>query len=515
MSDNRQAQYPSDKFRVVDGFVLVFFTFTAFLGLYLFRQDLMRTFEIRDEVPAGIITLRNNIVQRRHDDSVLWDRIFVNSYVYSGDLIRVAEVSSTNIDIAANEIFLNENTLIRIEGSMDGSGIFQVQLQQGNLSVSSGENSSGIALDLMGNKILTTAGAMLDVTSGEEGISLQVNDGKVEFIQEGQKESREITGGSTVAFDANGKELFLPSAIVKQPVQNARFLKDSREMYSVKFEWSILNVEEGDTTRLEISNDIDYKNIVSTIESLQNEARMAFDVGQWYWRLKHGSTVLRKGWFNIIDSSGPAAVSPVPDTLFRYHAGLPQMRLQWEKTEWASAYIIEISEKPDFSSAVIQKRINTNSFITSELGQGEWYWRVKPVFSSAFIGETTFSESASFLVEKTDDPKAKTIEISPAAAAKARAAMEEKRIPASGPVTMIVSTPVPAISGEQPSQPVKSPEEPARSAKGQLYTIRSGDTLGRLARQHYGDAMLWTIIVEANEIKNPDLIYPGQVFLIP
>ncbi len=50
-----------------------------------------------------------------------------------------------------------------------------------------------------------------------------------------------------------------------------------------------------------------------------------------------------------------------------------------------------------------------------------------------------------------------------------------------------------------------------------LYTVQSGDSLSKIALAHYGDAMKYTVIFEANQpmLENPDLIYPGQVLRIP
>lgn len=50
-----------------------------------------------------------------------------------------------------------------------------------------------------------------------------------------------------------------------------------------------------------------------------------------------------------------------------------------------------------------------------------------------------------------------------------------------------------------------------------FYTVQSGDTLSRIARQHYGNAMKYPLIFEANRpmLKNPDRIFPGQVLRIP
>ncbi len=50
-----------------------------------------------------------------------------------------------------------------------------------------------------------------------------------------------------------------------------------------------------------------------------------------------------------------------------------------------------------------------------------------------------------------------------------------------------------------------------------MYTVKSGDTLSAIARDHYGDAGKYPIIFEANRpmLKSPDLIYVGQVLRIP
>ena len=48
-------------------------------------------------------------------------------------------------------------------------------------------------------------------------------------------------------------------------------------------------------------------------------------------------------------------------------------------------------------------------------------------------------------------------------------------------------------------------------------TVIRGDNLWNIARAHYGEGLRYTVIFEANkgQIRDPDLIYPGQVFSIP
>jgi nucleoid-associated protein YgaU len=59
---------------------------------------------------------------------------------------------------------------------------------------------------------------------------------------------------------------------------------------------------------------------------------------------------------------------------------------------------------------------------------------------------------------------------------------------------------------------VALPAPPSR-----YYTVAGGDTLARIARQHYRDAAAFGRIFEANRpmLRHPDQIYPGQLLRIP
>lgn len=59
---------------------------------------------------------------------------------------------------------------------------------------------------------------------------------------------------------------------------------------------------------------------------------------------------------------------------------------------------------------------------------------------------------------------------------------------------------------------VKAPEPEA-----QFHTVVGGDTLGKIAKHYYGNAMKYPVIFEANKpmLSHPDKIYPGQVLRIP
>jgi nucleoid-associated protein YgaU len=49
------------------------------------------------------------------------------------------------------------------------------------------------------------------------------------------------------------------------------------------------------------------------------------------------------------------------------------------------------------------------------------------------------------------------------------------------------------------------------------HTVKSGETLGKIAKHYYGDPMKYKQIFQANTniLKNPDLIHPNQELVIP
>jgi quercetin dioxygenase-like cupin family protein len=450
-------------FGPVDIFVVILFLSTAAMSIYIFWLDLTQTIEARDEEPAGIIVISNNVVQRRYADRVIWERLFVESPVYSGDLIRAADLSDATIHVEKNQININENTLIRVQHSPDHNGSLEVDLREGNLSVVTGAEGTGVMLNLMGRQVQIESGTSLNAELGEEGIVVMVSEGTATFIEEGQK--RELTGGMMIAQDPGGKERVIPAAVVTGFGPNACYLKNELVPLPIDFKWNKINIEERETVRLEIAGDRNFTRDFRVIEGLETHAQADFEAGLWHWRLSLGNTVLSKGQITVVDASGPVLLSPVMDSVFRYHNDLPQLRFQWAEKSGASHYVLEVCEKADFGNPEISRQVSAVSFIYTELGQGTWYWRVLPVFPSVYEGTTAYSSVSSFRIEQSSDLQAPVIELPP----------------------------------------------PRR----RTYTVQPGDTISGIAREAYGDASLWRGIAEANNIQNADLIFPGQMFLLP
>ena len=102
---------------------------------------------------------------------------------------------------------------------------------------------------------------------------------------------------------------------------------------------------------------------------------------------------------------------------------------------------------------------------------------------------------------------------------------KEKAVLVSGNIKGVVSVQDNLIIGIPPADEKEQQVEIEKAAKEasntepsfRTYTVKSGDTLGKISKEMYGKASLYNKIFEANTpmLKDADHIYPGQVLKIP
>jgi hypothetical protein len=393
------------RFRFVDLLVILLCLSGAAYSINLFRLDLFRTLDPKNEKPVGVIIIKNNIVQRRMENRVLWDRLAVDSPAYEGDLIRTADISAASLNIENNSINIDENTLIRIQRSPEGEDAFQIELRDGNIGLTTVAGGGSIVLNLMGRQVEVAPGTILSASAGKDGGTVKVSEGSAAFISDGQR--REITSGTMIALDSNGEERAEKSAVVIQPHSGIRYLKNDSEPMQVNFTWNRINLDSGEPLRLEIAEDRKFKRITHVIDNLDTDAGVELDAGLWYWRLSsmqaaNVDAVLSSGRLTLADAAGPDLLSPAMDSLFHYRNSLPQLRFQWSEIPEASSYILEAAQTPDFINPLLRLQTASIFLIDSSLGPGTWYWRVVPVFPSIYEGQGNFSSASSFRIEQGD-----------------------------------------------------------------------------------------------------------------
>ena len=93
------------------------------------------------------------------------------------------------------------------------------------------------------------------------------------------------------------------------------------------------------------------------------------------------------------------------------------------------------------------------------------------------------------------------------------------------PTPAASTTPAPAYVAPQPAnEPVAAPaaavtQTPtvaaAPAAAGSSYTVKKGDTLFHIAKEHYGDGKKWQQIAAANPGVTPTSLKVGQTLVMP
>ena len=93
----------------------------------------------------------------------------------------------------------------------------------------------------------------------------------------------------------------------------------------------------------------------------------------------------------------------------------------------------------------------------------------------------------------------------------AEAAADPEPVPEPEPSVVAEAAPEPQPEPAPPAVAVPSAPQPVS------VTVQPGFTLWGIAQERYGDGVLYVQVFEANrdKIKDPDLIYPGQVFTVP
>ncbi|MDX5593720.1 LysM peptidoglycan-binding domain-containing protein [Pseudovibrio sp. SPO723] len=227
------------------------------------------------------------------------------------------------------------------------------------------------------------------------------------------------------------------------------------------------------------------------------------------------------------DPDGPSTVLQLPEVDTQTAAAAPQTQTTGDGLEADAQPASEADQQvasaaPTGGAAVSDGNLRVEAVESQDgkvyvAGEGAPGSKVRVYVGEDLIGEVTTDKNGRWLVEGARDVATGNVEV--------RADQvkgSEGEVVARAEVTFaktddkVILQPLLAVASGTASGAAGATIE---AGVGELpnVIIRKGDNLWTISRRVYGDGFRYTTIYQANDrqIRNPDLIYPGQVFVLP
>lgn len=368
-----------------DRFVLVSLLFIAILFSFLFYFDLNRKIGIGDREVVGSIHFKNNIIQRKFEDEVIWEKLNNNSPLTNKDTIRSESFSDAIIRLKdGTEINIDENSMFNLDLTGDSPNL---EFSEGSLQIKKGTNDDHHIL-------ITSDGKEIDVKSGdvkvekakEQNLSLFVEKGNTSIKENGKV--TKIDGGKKAEFKSTGVEIKKIPVQLLSPTSQKLFLTSTKDI-SISFKWRL--EPEFQNPVIEISRSPNFQLTLIKEKMEGNEANFRLREGTYYWRIavtnkqKNSKDTSDTGKFFIADDEPLRIDSPESGKLYSYVTVPPLVSFTWNQIPTIKGYQIQISDSSSFSNLL--KKIDTESFQISfdDLKEGKYYAKV--------IGTSAFSDT--------------------------------------------------------------------------------------------------------------------------
>ncbi len=163
-------------------------------------------------------------------------------------------------------------------------------------------------------------------------------------------------------------------------------------------------------------------------------------------------------------------------------------------------------------------RVYLNNAITGETAvdpSGDWSLALTDVAAGIYTLRVDQIDGTGAVTSRFETPFKREDPVLVAAAAAPEPASIKEEIETPTPVVDTPPTPAPTEPVAEAVTETTAPAAPAPRVTA--VTVQPGFTLWKIAKDAYGQGDLYVQVFDANKdaIKNPDLIYPGQVFEVP
>jgi hypothetical protein len=150
----------------------------------------------------------------------------------------------------------------------------------------------------------------------------------------------------------------------------------------VIFSW--LNTEDIQASRVIISSDADFKNVIFSGTSGTNfiTIKRQLEPGIYYWRINgilagnqgtEPSSVMK---FSVITGTQIKLAYPSDSSEVVSDGNGKEVKLSWEKSDMYGEYVVQVSSNKSFSNIEKEELATGNNAVISGVKPGKYYWRV-------------------------------------------------------------------------------------------------------------------------------------------
>ncbi len=326
----------------------------------------------------GTVTFKNNIVQRKPANAVVWVSVDSKSPLYNKDSIRTDDGSDavirlqngTSLELDANSlIFLNitqnETNVDFAYGSLSAKTVGD-QTGKGKLSIKSKDKN--ITIGDNGNLKLSkgdTDDLKVQVTAGTARISA---DGKDQTLN--KNEQADVGTGKV--------EVKKLSLVLLEPGDSSRLISPQKNR-AVLFSWQKSGAAR---VTLEVSSNPSFSQFVSRKSVAGTTATLFLGSGSYYWRIsqpnQNGKTEYSSAAkFSVLQDGPISLLAPANNRLFTYFQNPPVLNFVWTESSYSNGYEIQIARDPDFTNLVKNDSTFISTFAVTDLLDGIYYWRIR------------------------------------------------------------------------------------------------------------------------------------------
>ena len=375
-----------------------------FVSLWLLWNDLNASSTRSDKDAIATISFKYKVAQRKFTDRVVWERLQQNSPLYDEDTIRTADFATATITFKTGEVLaVRENTMVQIFKSSDGG--VRLSVEDGGIDVdtSDSKTSSAVSIEMKdGSQISLEAGSRLSATSKADGNSnLQLQSGSGTVSGDVQ-----LAAGETVMVE-KGQVQKVPVSVTS--ISNDLWiLNDEKTPSPVHLEWVTSSASDDGSPKnyvVQTSRTKDFSQIDASYEVQDtNYVELTVSEGNVYWRVFEDESPENavSGKIRLNNLVSPRLLSPLENSVYKYRKNSPQIPFNWEETDLAQYYRLEISTSPDFQTVSLSKDVQASSYTVSDLPEGSYFWRVTPYYNIQNTGFKGSSKVASFTLQRAE-----------------------------------------------------------------------------------------------------------------